>query len=96
MGSGAYVLATAGQAFGFAVCLLLVVFSAGVACLLTARALRRACARARAACRRRLASAAFHAEVARGVAEIEEFLKSQATGSVCGEPPDVAGDGTSQ
>lgn len=96
MGNSAYGFAAAGQAFGFAMCLLLVVFSAGVACLFAARALRRACARALVACRQRLARAAVHAEAARGLAEIEKFLESQPTGSVCGEPPDTADDGTSQ
>jgi hypothetical protein len=96
MGDGANVLAAAGKAFGFAMCLLLVVFCAGVFCLFAASALRRGCARARDGCRRRMARAAVHAEAARGLAEIEKFLKSQPSGSACGEPPDAGGDGISQ
>jgi hypothetical protein len=91
-GHGAYVLAVAGQAFGFAMCLLLIVFTAGVACLFAARGVRRVLVRLRAACRRRLVLAAVHIEAARGVAEIEKFLRSQPSGSACGDPPDAGGD----
>jgi hypothetical protein len=79
MGNGTYVLATAGQAFGFAILLLLTVFAAGVAWVLASRFLWRACARARTACRRYLTEIAIHATAARGVAEIERFLEAAST-----------------
>lgn len=75
-------------------CLLLVVFAAGVACLYAARGVQHGWVRLRAACRRRLFEAVVRIETAHGLAEIEKFLRSQPGGSACGDPPDAGRDGT--
>jgi hypothetical protein len=95
MGSGSVAFVDVGQAMDEILILLFASLMAGVAGWFTCYGMYLAWVKMIATWRHRRTEAARRAEVARGLADIERFLKAQAARAIPGDSPDSSGENPS-